>query len=181
MRRQLAEIAGKTFRPRIEIHEQEIGPGLQPDRNQAVILHLEADRVFHAAGADEPAVEVEGPVMVGADDGLAVALAGQQLGSPVAAGIGEGLDLSGAVAGQEYGNARHVGRQKVAGIRQQVAAADEIPDLHEDAFDFDPVESLVGIAPGRQVLRFERRLQHVCVMSGIEHVVDGGHETVLRC
>jgi len=116
VRRQLTEIAGEVLGLRVEINEQEIGPGLQPHRDQSMVLHLEADGVFHAAGADQSAVESERPMMVGTDDSLAVASSGEQLRAPVPAGIGEGLNFALFVAGQQDGDARYIGCHIIAGI-----------------------------------------------------------------
>jgi hypothetical protein len=58
----------------VEIDEDESRPSAEFDLHQAILRRVEIPRLFHAIGHDQPAIEIVGPRVIGADDRTALAV-----------------------------------------------------------------------------------------------------------
>ncbi len=154
----------------IEIDEEETVPGLQPYRDQPVILGAEIGRLLHAERRNQPAVEIVDPGVVGAGDRAAGAASGEKPRAAMPAGVGEGAQGPRAVAQQDHRLPDDLEDEIVAGLCDLVRAADEVPGLEKDALDLALVEFRRGVAVRREPLGLESRFPHTLVKSGIEHV-----------
>ena len=113
--------------------------------------------------------------MIGADDGAFVAPPLEQAGAAVHARIGEGAEVSFAVAHHDDGLAGDGHGQVIAGIGQFVAAPGENPGFHENVLHLGVVKRLRGEAPRGQGLAFLEGQRDLAVMLGIEDVRNVGH------
>ena len=156
----IAEVVHEAFGVGVEAHEDEAAPSLETDRLEAVIALVEVERLVHAVGAPEGAVEVVDPAVVGADESAAVALVLGHLRTPVAACVGEGPHLAVAPARDDERHTHIVDGEVVARIWYLIDAPEEVPYLHEDMLDLGAIEGFVDIAPGRQGGRLLQRLMH---------------------
>ena len=78
--------------------------------------------------------------MIWASKGTLVALAANQLCSPVAAGIGEGAQPFLLISDDQYWHADEINREEVTGIWQALNSSKEIPRMHENAIDLSAEE-----------------------------------------
>src|SRR6185437_14196626 len=102
---------------------------------QAEFLHAERGR--HAAflaqaaaerHADEPAAQIIGPLMVGADEFLGIAAVSlAELGAAMRTTVFDDMDFTGRVARDHHGNSTDIGADIVARLRQLAFEGDIIP------------------------------------------------------
>jgi hypothetical protein len=78
--------------------------------------------------------------VIGTADRPAIAVTVQQLGPAMPARIDERADRPVAPAHDDDGDADELDGEEVAGIRDIVLAADQIPHPQEDRFDLAPEE-----------------------------------------
>src|SRR5262249_45276562 len=115
------------------------------------------------------------PRVVGADDGAAAAVALEEPGAPVAAGVGEGADAALSIAHQEEGGRRRVDGEVAPGLRYLVGARHEVPARREDALDLAGVELRRAAAPRGQGFGRPDRPAHAAVVRRIEEIHGNGH------
>src|SRR4029077_12384673 len=82
--RQSAEEFLKRAGLLVEIDEQEAAPGVEADRQEAVLRLVEAKGLVHLRGAAQPSVELVGPAVIRAGYQLAIARAFEQFRAAMA-------------------------------------------------------------------------------------------------
>ena len=100
----------------VEVDEQKAAPGVDLDWTQTVIGLLKADRLVHLGRAAQLAVQLVGPAVIGADDQFAIALALQQFGTAMPAGVGKCANDAVLIAQDDQRDAGEFQREIVAGI-----------------------------------------------------------------
>src|SRR3546814_6795428 len=105
-----------------------------------------------AGQADQPAVELVSPGMIGTDDAhAAIALRPvEKPRRPVPADIVERAHLPVMAAHGEHQFAEEVERMIITGLRDVVDMADELPGRHEQPFGLQLEELRIEVGPGRQ-------------------------------
>ena len=167
---QPAEILLQADALRIEVHEQETGPCIDLDLDQAEVCRIEADGIGHPGCAAQPPLQIVGPGMIRAHDTATVSLALQEPCAAMSARIDEGADLAVLGLDGEYRNFDYRERKKVAGLLKVVLASDDVPTFHEDVGDFELVELTRRVALRRQRLGFEQRTPDAFVGFGGQQV-----------
>ena len=107
----------------IEIDEHPAGPAVEPQRVEAAGRRIEGVGP-HIRRADEAAVEVVAPAVIGAAEPLGVAGAGGHLDAAVAAHVGVGAELAREVAGEEHRFLENPQSHVVSGRRELLLAGD---------------------------------------------------------
>ncbi len=136
---------------RHEPHEHEAEADLQLDRGEAMPRRIEVAIARLERHADQPASQIVGPGMVGADQ--APALAGRAIDQPggaVAADIVEAADHAVLAADHDDAFAQIIEGVVAAGRGQVVLVADHLPGGAEQTLPLDREELGIGIEPGRQ-------------------------------
>ena len=127
-----------------EADEEEARQAAQVDGLEAVAAPVERRR--HVVGVDEAAVELVGPLVVGADE-LADRALGlvDEAGAAVAADVVEGADLPVVVAHDDHGVGAELQRHVVARLRHVRLDADKDPVAAEDHVEVEIVDGAAGV------------------------------------
>ena len=151
--------------PVVEVDEDETLPHLGAQPRQPDVGLVEPVGPVHVGRADQAAVEVVGPPVVRAAEGVAVARGLRRRLEPLVRGpLGRGGDahgpvlahrahhvhLAGLVASHDEGLAGHGGGVEVARVGYLVGPADAYPLPLVDGLHLEVEEPRVGIGGGRQ-------------------------------
>src|SRR5262249_27867213 len=128
---------------------------------------------------DQPASEVVGPRVVRAADQFAVALAPEQLGATVAAGIEESPHLIVLPPNDNQGYAGDIQCKVVTGLRHLAHMAHVVPTPAENALDLPLIPSGRRVGPMRERLRLLRRKAHLAEALRREQIAFRRHGTFL--
>ena len=171
-RLELGEARRQGRRLRVEVDEDEAMPELQAERRQPHRLAQPPHRlcVTHARRTGEPALEIVGPEMERAADGLALLRARNDLAAVLADGA-ERADRAVLAAHHEQRFAGDLRRQAVARVGYLLDPADADPAAAEHFSLLEGEEFRRGIAAGRQHPLLHRRdvqRGHLCEQ-GFDH------------
>jgi hypothetical protein len=153
---EVAEPIGKRLDVVVEADERETLAGIRAQRDQSVLLEREILRLVHAGRHQEAAVQGVGPAVEGAANRPAVAVAFEQLGTAVAAGIGECAQRALVVPEHDDGRPADVQGRVVTGSRPAIYPPDTHPGAPEERLLLPAEERRIGVASGRQRARAAR-------------------------
>ncbi len=137
------------------VDEQEPRVRLDGDRVQRVVVPVERLVLVHVGRPDEPPVEVVGPRVIRALEGLvdvpARAQPGlvEQLRPSMGADVVEAAELAVPIARDDHGLAGHVANEEVARVRDLLRPADADPVAPPDALALVRVDRLGRVVESR--------------------------------
>ena len=169
-----------------QIDEQQSSPAFQAHGAQSQLASLDAFALMDILAADmgradQPAVEIVGPGMIGAGDGGAAAEGfARQQRIAMAADIVEGLDIAGAVAQQDQRAAGDLHRPAIAGPRQLIGPSGINPAGRKQQVLFLLQELRTGIGDGGQAHGLGDGPLHGLDRLGRQNGLDAGGHRLAR-
>src|SRR5215217_1374713 len=163
---QVAELLGERSGVQVEVDEDEEAPALYPDGQEAVVSFVEFANLAHVEGglgilgdvraleerrAQAFALEVVSPTVVGAPYPVVACHAGavvEQLGSPMATDVVEGLELTLLVPGNDDRTSGHLGDDHLPGLLYLRSEPHNDPTRCEHLLPLDLEELASGVGVG---------------------------------
>ena len=133
-----------------EADEDEAKESLQPDRDQSVRRTVEVGKGLFRRHADQAAVVPIAPAVIGAGDrALAFACSVQHARAAVPADVMERLDRTVLVPDYDDTVRSHFQRDEIAGLRDGVDVADDLPARTQDSLVLQARHFRVAVDPCR--------------------------------
>jgi hypothetical protein len=155
---------------RVEVGEDQATDDLGPHREEAQLGLVQARDRAALGSADELAVEVVGPAVVGAAERLLLAGPGDQPGATVPAGVDVGADLAGAGADHDDLGGAEPADDPRAGVGHVGLVGHDLPGAAEDQLLLEREHAGVGVVPrveaGRQRLELDLRASRGAPLRG---------------
>jgi hypothetical protein len=148
--RQVAERLGERRRLGVGVDEDERAPGLDRELVQTDLVDLQAGLLPRTRRGPQAPVEPVGPGVVAALQRLAVAASLDEDRAAVPADVEEGVQLSGAVVGDDHGYVADPAGEVVAGRGHVIGRPCVLPGMTEDALLLSAQQLGLGVPAPRQ-------------------------------
>ena len=142
----------------VEVHENPTAPVADQDRWQPAVVEIEPVDVVRERGLRELALDIVGPAVIRAAEGLGATASVDDFGAPMAADVRERVEPAILAASDHDRLVDDVEREVVTGIGNLLDAADDQPLLEEDALGFTLENLGRGVHPAGHMARFRTRM-----------------------
>src|SRR5918996_1439753 len=145
------EEIGERLGALVGAHEEERPPGLEPERDEAELLAVDAALALGSRRREQLSVEAVRPRVVRALEGRAPAGAAADDGAPVPADVEERAELSLIIADDDDGDVADPGSGERARLRYVAGVADVLPRRAEDALALELEDGGIRVpGPGQR-------------------------------